>query len=179
MKKFLKNPWVITIGSTVIGGVLLSFVLDWIKGVDWLSTLKTVVDCIVKAIVAFLNFELKVWWVLVAIALLLIALAIYSKVLDAKEKDKPIPFLDYTSDFILDYSWEWDYEKTSDGKYTIAHLHPVCSNCGMTLKQDGRYGTQVRCLRCNTKMQWDNSYLYDANLLIEDNIKKKYLQSQK
>ena len=67
MKKFLKNPWVLAIGSTVIGGVLLSFVLDWIKGVDWLSTLKTVVNFIINAVVAFLNFELKVWWVLVAI----------------------------------------------------------------------------------------------------------------
>lgn len=37
MKKFVKNPWVLAIGSTVIGGVLLSFVLDWIKGVDWLQ----------------------------------------------------------------------------------------------------------------------------------------------
>ena len=53
MKKFFKNAWVIAIGSTVIGGVLLSFVLDWIKGVDWLSTLKTVVDCVINAIVAF------------------------------------------------------------------------------------------------------------------------------
>ena len=34
MKKFLKNPWVFTIGTTVIGGVLLTLVNDWIKKVD-------------------------------------------------------------------------------------------------------------------------------------------------
>ena len=59
MKKFMKNPWVLAIGSTVVGGVLLSFVLDWIKGVDWLSSLKTFLKFIADSIVTFLNFELK------------------------------------------------------------------------------------------------------------------------
>ena len=178
MKKFLKNPWVLAIGSTVIGGVLLSFVLDWIKGVDWLSTLKTVVDSIINAIVAFLNFDLKVWWVLVAIALLFAALIIYSKILDAKQKDTPIPFLTYTKDSMLGYAWEWEYQKTYDGKYSIANLHPVCSKCGMRLKQGGSYGLQMRCLRCNTNKDWKSDYLTDATLLIEDNIKKKYFSDQ-
>ena len=39
MKKWAKNPWVLGIGTTVIGGVLLSLLLDWIQGIDWLSTL--------------------------------------------------------------------------------------------------------------------------------------------
>ena len=79
MKRFIKNPWGLGIGTTVIGGVLLSFVLDMIKGVDWLSTLKTVVKFITDAIIAFLNFELKVWWVLVAIALIVLVLIIIAK----------------------------------------------------------------------------------------------------
>ena len=53
MKKFIKNPWVIAVGSTVIGGVLLSFVLDWIKGVDWLSTLKVVIKFIANIIAIY------------------------------------------------------------------------------------------------------------------------------
>ena len=77
MKKFIKNPWVLGIGTTVIGGVLLSFVMDWIKKVDWLSTLKTVLHFVGNAIAAFLNFELKVWWVLVVLALLFAALLFY------------------------------------------------------------------------------------------------------
>lgn len=177
MKKFVKNPWVIGIGTAVIGGVLLSFVLDWIKGVDWLSTLKTIVDCIVNAIVAFLNFELKVWWVLVAITLLIVALLIYSKVLDAKEKSNHILFLTYTKDSMLGYTWEWEYRETSDRKYSLANLHPVCSNCGMILKQSYTlYGSEMKCLRCNTTHKWEDYYLTDAKMLIEDNIKKNYLQ---
>ena len=179
MKKFLKNPWVLAIGSTVIGGVLLSFVLDWIKGVNWLSTLKTVGNFIGNAIVAFLNFELKVWWVLVAIALLFVALIIYSKILDAKEKNNPIPFLSYSKDSALGYTWEWEYRKTYDGKNTITNLRPICSKCGMILRRGHTvYGMEMKCLRCNTTNRWEDYYLTDAQMLLEDNIKKHYLQNQ-
>ena len=179
MKKFLKNPWVLTIGSTVIGGVLLSFVMDWINKVDWLSTLKVVLRFIGNAIVAFLNFELKVWWLLVALALLFVALLIYIKILDTKQKNAPIPFLSYTKDSVLGYSWEWEYRKTSDGRYTINNLHPVCSRCGMILRQGHTvYGMEMKCLRCNTTNKWEDYYLTDAQMLLEDNIKKRYLQNQ-
>lgn len=92
MKKFLKNPWTLGIGTTVIGGVLLSFVMDWINKVDWLSTLKAVLQFVGNTIVAFLNFELKVWWVLVVLVLLFAALLIYVKILDAKQKIHPYLF---------------------------------------------------------------------------------------
>jgi hypothetical protein len=149
MKKFVKNPWVLAIGSTVIGGVLLSFVLDWIKGVDWLSTLKAVANFTVNAIVAILNFELKVWWVLVGIGLSITVLIIYVMIQDKKSRRNPAPFLSYTKDSMLGYTWEWGYEKTYTGNYTISNLHPVCSKCGMILKQGGVYGLQMECLRCN------------------------------
>ena len=176
MKKFAKNPWAIGIGTTVIGGVLLSFVLDWIKGVDWLSTLKIVITFIFNVIVAFLTFELKVWWILIAVALIVVALIIVAKIHNSKPESS---FLSYTKDSVLGYTWEWEYKKTYEGKYTICNLHPVCSNCGMRLKQVGVYGGQMDCLRCNASYEWDDSYLSDAQMLIEDNIiKKKYIQDQ-
>lgn len=150
---------------------------NWIKDVDLLSTLKTIVKFIVDAIIFFLNFELKVWWMLVAIALIVVALIIIAKSLDAKEKSIPIPFLSYTKDFMLGYNWEWEYRKTYEGKYTISNLHPVCSKCGMRLKQGGIYGLEMECLRCNTTKKWEEHYLTDAQLLIEDNIKKRFLQN--
>ena len=176
MKKLLKNPWVLGIGTTVIGGVLLTLANDCIKKVDWLSTLKIVIGFITNAVIAFLNFEIKVWWLLVAIAILFVLLVIYVRILDAKEKSNPIPFLSYTTDFVLGYAWEWDYKQGYDGKYTMNNLHPVCSKCGMRLKQGGPYGLDMECLRCRTTQKWEDDYLIDAQMLIEDNIKKKYLQ---
>lgn len=43
MKKWTKNPWGLGIGKNVIGGVLLSLVIDWIYGVNWFSTIKIAV----------------------------------------------------------------------------------------------------------------------------------------
>lgn len=59
MKKWAKNPWVLGIGTTVIGGVLLSLLLDWIQGIDWLSTFKNVMRFIFNGVVSFLNLKLK------------------------------------------------------------------------------------------------------------------------
>lgn len=175
MKKFIKNPWTLGIGTTVIGGVLLSFVLDWIKGVDWLSTLKVVAKFIADTIIFVLNFEIKVWWLLVAIALIVVGLIIFVKILDIKDKTNPIPFLSYTKDSVLEYTWEWEYRKTSNGKYTISNLHPVCSKCGMILKQGYTgYVMEMQCLRCNTSQRWEDHYRDDAQMLIEDNIKRNF-----
>ena len=174
MKKFLKSPWTIGIGTTVFGGVLLTFVLDLIQGVDWLSTLKTVIHFIVKCITSFLNFNIKVWWLLIAIAAIIGILWIIVKCNDRKEQDKEPQFLEYTQDHLLGYSWEWTYEKLWDGKYSISNLHPVCTTCRTPLKQGGSWGLDMICLRCKKSKQWNSAKLDEARLLIEDNIKKKY-----
>lgn len=178
MKKIVKNPWVLGIGTTVIGGVILSFVLDWVKGTDWLSTFKAVINFIVKVIVSFLNFELKVWWLLIAVVLIILGMFVIAKVSNAKPENEKPSFLTYTKDSVLGYTWEWEYMKGYDGKYSISNLRPVCSKCGMILKQSGMYGLQMECLRCNTSQRWECSYLTDAQMLIEDNIRKNYLQDQ-
>lgn len=178
MKNFARNPWVLGIGTTVIGGMVLTFVLDWIKGVDWLSTFNGILKFTYNAIIAFLNFELKVWWALLVIVFGMGVLFVISKVLSAKTKNDALAFLSYTKDSVLGYTWEWGYVKGLDGKYTITNLHPVCSKCGMHLKQGGMYGWEMKCLRCNTVQQWQDDYLTDAHMLIDDNIRKKYLQNQ-
>lgn len=152
--------------------------LDWIKGVDLMSTFRGVIEFIVKYIVAFLNAELKVWWVLVAVVLIVVVLIIIVKFLDTKEKSTSIPFMGYTKDFVMGFNWEWEYRKMYDGNYTISNLHLVCLKCSMRLKQSGMYGWEITCLRCNTSQKWEDHYLTDAQLLIEDNIKKKFFQNQ-
>ena len=79
MRRFLKSPWTIGIGTTVIGGVTLSIVLDAIKKVSILSTLKNILMFIWNCIISFLNFEIKLWWLLVAVGLLFVVLWIISK----------------------------------------------------------------------------------------------------
>ena len=139
MKKFFKNPWILGIGTTVIGGIALSFILDWIKGVDWLSTLKAVVNFIVNVIVTFLNFELKVWWILIAVALIILVLFFIAKYYDAKSQNEKPSFLSYTKDSVLGYTWEWEYSKGYDGKYSIKNLHLVLESFHILNKPGGDF----------------------------------------
>lgn len=120
MKKWAKNPWVLGIGTTVIGGVLLSLLLDWIQGIDWLSTFKNVMRFIFNGVVSFLNFEIKVWWLLIAIAIIVVGLFVVAKISGSQSNNIPPTFLQYTKDYMLGYSWEWTYSKMYDGKYTLA-----------------------------------------------------------
>lgn len=180
MKKFLKNPWVLGIGTTVIGGLALTSINDWIQGVDWLSTFNFVIKSIFNAIMTFLNYELKVWWILLAIALVFAVGYIAVKIHANNLKNATPDFLSYTKDSILGYTWEWEYEKGYAGKYSIHNLHPICSKCGMNLKRSYPYGARMECLRCKETMPklWDNSLRNDAQMLIEDNIKKINLQNE-
>ena len=79
MKKWAKNPWVLGIGTTVIGGVLLSLLLDWIQGIDWLSTFKNIMRFIFNGVVSFRNFEIKVLWLLIAIAIIVVEVFVVAK----------------------------------------------------------------------------------------------------
>ena len=63
-----------------MGGVLLSLLLDWIQGIDWLSTFKNVIRFIFNGVVAFLNFEIKVLWLLIAIAIIVVGLFVVAKI---------------------------------------------------------------------------------------------------
>lgn len=91
MKKWAKNPWVLGIGTTVIGGVLLSLLLDWIQGIDWLSTFKNVMRFIFNGVVSFLNFEIKVWWLLIAIAIIVVGLFVVAKISGSQSNNIPPP----------------------------------------------------------------------------------------
>lgn len=91
MKKWAKNPWVLGIGTTVMGGVLLSLLLDWIQGIDWLSTFKNVMRFIFNGVVSFLNFEIKVWWLLIAIAIIVVGLFVVAKISGSQSNNIPPP----------------------------------------------------------------------------------------
>ena len=178
MKKFLKSSWAIGIGTTVIGGVLLSIVLDLIQNVSILSTLKSVFVFIWNCIISFLTFEIKVWWLLIAIAVIFFVLWIISKCYDAKADDDKSSFLRYTQDDISGYSWEWTWEKNWEGKYKVEHLHPICTQCKTPLVSTGNYYGHLKCPRCNALLNYNSSIETEVLVLIYDNAKKGNFNKQ-
>ena len=175
MKKFFKNPWTIGIGTTLIGGVAATIIIDLINKVSIWSTMIKVFNAVWFGIKTFLNLNIKVWWILIAIILIIIILFIISKYLDKKEQKnqglKP-PFLEYTKDYIKGLKWEWSWTINYNGKYDIDKLHPVCNKCETPLLQAEMYSHIFRCPRCNNTITINISSFDEIKIIICDNIKK-------
>ena len=178
MKKILKNPWAIGVGTGLIAGVLSTFIVDLLKKVSLASTFKSVIKFIWKCIVSFLAFNIKVWWLLIAIGVLVFALWIISKYYDAKEENEQTSFLNYTQDSFSGKCWEWVWRKNRFGKYVIDNLHPICSNCKTPLVQDHAYSDDFKCPRCNKKAKIYSNDVTNATTLIYDNVKREYFSKE-
>lgn len=78
-----------------------------------------------------MNYELKLWWILLTIVILTFVLWIVIKIKEFGESGPE--FLKYTKDTIQGWNWEWTWRKNYDGKYVVDDLHPVCESCGTPL----------------------------------------------
>ena len=172
MKRFLKSAWTISIGSTVIGGLLLTILLDVVQKISILSTLKSILEFLWKCIISFLNFEIKLWWLLVAVGLLFVVLWIIVKFYDAKGTPSHSSFLNYTQDFISGYWWEWSWKKNWDGQYEVDGLHPICGKCKTIFLPTHNFYGQLKCPRCHETTRLDSSVEDEVLVLIYDNAKK-------
>ena len=96
MKKLLKSPWTISIASALLS-FLLTVLYDLIKGKQILSTVGSILTVIWNAVVTFLTFNLKVWWVIVGIAVILFVIYVIASVSNKNGVLKP-DFTSYTED---------------------------------------------------------------------------------
>lgn len=178
MKKFLKNPWTIGIGTTVIGGVALSVVLDLIKKISILSTLKDIITFIGNCLVAFLTFEIKVWWLMVAVAAVFAILWIIAKCSTMPRSLNQSSFLKYTQDSFLGHTWEWTWKKNWEGTYEVEGLYPICNKCRTPLLQTGNFYGQMKCPRCHDITHINPSEEAEILVLIYDNARKNNYKKQ-
>jgi len=174
MKKLMKNPWTIGIGTTLVGGVSTTIIVDFFSKASIWSTMKIVLNAIWVGLTAFLDFNIKVWWLLIAIVVLLTLLLFYAKYQDAKERNRRPPFWDYTNDTIKGFSWEWEWKRSYGNTFNIDGLHPVCSKCNTPLMYTDSYGyyPELKCPRCNTIINYNPRVESETRVIIRDNAKK-------
>ena len=72
-KDFLMNPWTIAIGSGLLL-LIVTIVIDVVSALTILSTIKKIFAVILNGILSFLNFRLKVWWVLLGVVFIVFVL---------------------------------------------------------------------------------------------------------
>lgn len=170
MKKFWKNPWTIGVG-TALFSFFLTVLYDLVKGKQILSTFADIFIAIWHAVVAFLTFDLKVWWVLLGIAILFLILIFIIKLSEQKETIES-KWLQYTNDIIDGYCWEWRWEKTYSGLYDISNLHPVCPDCKTPYVSADDFRGGIMCPRCKHHQSFNMYNTNNIEVIIKDNVKR-------
>ncbi len=171
-KKWLKSPAGISVGVTILG-FALTVCYDLIKTKPVLTTIWAFLQIIWRFILLCLTFQLRVWWILLAIAGLILILYAVVKIDEQKHSETKLsPFMQYTKDEIMNWSWEWEWKKHYDGKYWIENLHPVCPHCNTPLVHSYEGGGIIKCPRCNHREHSDIPDYDTVKVLIHDNINK-------
>jgi hypothetical protein len=177
MKKWLKSPLGISIG-TALFSFILSIGYDFLKSKPVFSTLWTILKAIWNVIFTFLNFELKVWWIIIGIAVLFILLLIVFRISSIKEETKS-DYLNYREDNFQHWRWSWKWEwNTYKRAWVVADLKGHCPKCNtpMVEQQSILDGVQFTCPRCNFhasgSRECDESY--NVERVIHDNIDRNH-----
>ena len=175
-KHFLINPWWVTVGGGLILSVILSIINDLIKDEQVFSTISD----IFSMFICFLNYKVKVWWLLLGLAIMICLSVLFLKYIGhtVKTPDKP-KFLEYTQDTILGYMWRWNWQKNIYGQYDIENLCPVCSRCNTPLVESfSGYREKYKCLRCEMVYSKELPEFAHVKMLISDNVRRKYFPNE-
>lgn len=169
----------ISIG-TAIFSFLLSLGYDLLKDKPVFSTIWAVLKAIGKFIIAFLSYELKVWWIIAAIIVIVGIICALSKILDKKEKTKPA-FLEYKSDHFRHWQWSWEWEWSSYRRsWCVSKLTAHCPKCNTAMIDHSDYisGIIFSCPRCNYQaIDHECDQAGNVERVIIDNLDREYKKS--
>jgi hypothetical protein len=169
MKKTKNNQLWIAIIAAVIGAITTGIV-DFVKKLPVLSTLKTVISFLYHSLLSFLTFGISVWVIISAIIILWLIKKLF------KPKFEPPSYLDYKEDRLKAWLWKWDWNIDRYNKITVSNLRPYCPNCNTKLMyQDDWRASRANCPRCNLSFSNYNGFenIAEIESLIIDNIEKK------
>ena len=169
--KWLKTPQGISLSAVFIG-FILTVIWDSIKDKPVFTTIFFILKSVWNFIAFLLNFQLRVWWILIGIAIIVFVFHLIVKF--SSEKEALPDFLDYTSDKISGWNWSWLWERQYDRKYDIENLHLECPNCETPLIETYRGFGGVACPRCNYSTTKELPDFNTIELLIKDNVRKKH-----
>lgn len=173
MKKFLKSPWTIGITTTLLG-FLLTIGYDLLKGKQVFTTIALFFSTLWGWIVAFLTFELKVWWVILGFAVLIIVLFVVLRLNKLKDETKP-DFINYTSDHFRLWKWSWTWEWSNQHKkWHVANLQAHCPKCDTPMIAYG-FGQDVfQCPRCAYRSEaYNHEQSHEVERVIFDNLERQ------
>jgi hypothetical protein len=147
-RNWTKSPWTISI-VTAIFSLLLTMFYDYFKNNPVLTTVWSIIKWIGNLLWTILNFDLKVWWIVIALILLIFVLFIIDKFKNA-DAFKPY-FHNYIEDNFKWWKWTWSWElNRSKSAWVISNLKAHCPKCDTPMIEipSSLNGLSFDCPRC-------------------------------
>jgi len=172
-KKWLNSPWTINIG-TAIFSLLVTVLYDYFKKQPVLTTIWSILKWTGNIIWEFLNFDFKVWW-LIVVALLLISFVIIVDKVKKEETFKP-DFYSYREDKFKRWKWTWNWKFDNRQKaWIISDLQAHCPKCDTPMiNHSNMYSLFFDCPRCDFKKRDEEcDEPHKIERIILDNIDRR------
>lgn len=170
-KKFLKNPWLIGIGTYIIADFLIRLFFDF----KLLENIILFVINLIKWIGKFLvlKFSIAVWIFILSILAIPIIIILVTLLTPMKKTKGPTPYDEYTKDIFdgIVWRWIWKYSKY-ENKYNIEKLAVFCPECDCQLNKTS-YGA-LMCPNCEFTKSHLSKSINDIEILIFHHIRKKH-----
>lgn len=172
-EKWTKAPWTISI-ATAIFSFLLTMGYDYSKSKPIWTTIWTILKWIGNLFWSILNFDLKVWWLLVGTLIFVLIIFIISK-FQKEESSKP-DFYNYREGKFKKWRWTWSWEwSNSKNAWRISNLKAHCPNCDTPLIEHSNiYGSIFDCPRCDFRASGNQcEEPHKIERIVLDNIDRK------
>jgi hypothetical protein len=171
-KNWMKSPWTIGIGTAIFAAIL-NFILNNYFKTPMLSAIWQILKGIWNFAISVLNFNLKVWWVIVAI--IAIFVVIYLVAYLKPEKAFRPDFCNYTEEKFKRWRWSWNWKWNNwENAWCISDLTAYCPNCDTKLTENPNYRLRFDCPRCDlsaTDIECDDPHKIQRIIL--DNIERE------
>jgi hypothetical protein len=172
-----KSGWAISIG-TALFSLLLTMGYDYLKQIPVLTTVSFWLKWILSTVCAILNFNIKVWWIIVTIIIGFVIIYLIDKFFSNKNTESYKPdFYNYKEDKLKKWRWSWNWVVDHKQKsWVISNLKAHCPDCDTQLipYYDTFSGTYYNCPRCNfnaTDYQCEDPAKIE--ILILDNVRRR------
>lgn len=170
---WIKSSWAISIG-TAIFSLLLTMVYDYSREKPILTTVWTILKLLGNFVWTILNFDLKVWWILLAVVLFILIIILIANV--KKDKTFKPDFYSYREGKFKRWRWTWGWKwSDSENAWGISDLKAHCPICDTPMiEHSSVYGLSFDCPRCEFRAddsQCDEPHKIERIIL--DNIDRE------
>jgi Ca2+/Na+ antiporter len=170
-KKWLYSPWTISIGTSIFS-LLLTIVYDYSKNKPIFSTIYHIAKAILSFVFYVLNYNLKVWWVILGLFIMCIIIYLIATF---RQEFKP-DYYSYREGRFKKWKWTWGWKWDNyKNGWVISNLTAHCPTCDtQMIDYSNRYELNFVCPRCDYRAsgsQCDEPYKIE--MIILDNIKRE------